>query len=158
MKVSLSADGNSQKGCKMNGQAFLTHDEIAANYLQQLQELAFEISVATDAIATNALPKLQDSVAKQEMLCSNLQMMEKSVHEGFCSPEKTGLARIENAVELKIRATGKAIRELNLQYAALLKHSGKSIALLASLCNTHTGSFQGALGSRRKHQTWSCEM
>jgi hypothetical protein len=142
----------------MNGQALQTRDEIAARYLQQLQALAFEISVATDAIAANALPKLQESVAKQEMLCSDLATMADSVNEGFRSSERTLLAHSDNAVELKIRATSKAISELNLQYAALLKHSGRSIALLASLCRSHTGNFQEAHGPRRKHQTWSCEM
>ncbi len=142
----------------MNGQALRTHDEIAAIYLQQLQELAFEISVATDAIAANALPEFQESVAKQEMLCSTLAMMTNSVRDGYSPPNSSLLAPTDNVVELKIRATGKAIAELNLQYAALLRHSGKSIGLLISLCRNHTGNYQEALGPRSKHQTWSCEM
>jgi hypothetical protein len=149
---------SSQKGSQMNGQALQTRDEIAARYLQQLQELAFEISAATDAIAANALPKLQESVAKQEMLCSNLAMLANSVSEGFRTSERTLPAHSDNSVELKIRAASKAISELNLQYAALLKHSGKSIALLASLCRSRTGDFQEAHGPRLKRQTWSCEM
>jgi hypothetical protein len=148
-----------QKGLQMNGEALQTRDQIAARYLQQLQALAAEISVATDAIAANALPRFQESVAKQEMLCSSLVTMANTVSEGIHSSDQPLLEHIDAAVEQKIRATSRAIRELNLQYAALLKHSGKSIALLSLLCNSHTGRlFQEARGSRLKYQTWSCEM
>ena len=59
----------------MNENAIQTHDQLAATYLQQLQTLAFEISVAMDAIAANALTSFQESVAKQEMLCGVLANM-----------------------------------------------------------------------------------
>lgn len=142
----------------MNGDALQTRDAIAAKYLQQLHELASEISVATDAIATNALPQLQESVAKQEMLCAGLIKLASTVGEGFGASEQPSLSGIDPAIQLKIRATSGTIRELNLQYAALLRHSGKTIALLASLCRSHTGQFQEAHGPRLKYQTWSCEM
>jgi hypothetical protein len=142
----------------MNGEAPQTRDQLVASYLQQLQALAAEISVAMDAIAANALSRLQESVSKQEMLCFNLATMANTVSEGTRSSDRPLAEHIDGAVELKIRAATKAIRELNLQYAALLKHSGKSIALLSLLCNSHTGRFQEARGSRMKYQTWSCEM
>jgi len=142
----------------MNGEALQKRDQLSSSYLQQLQALAFELSVAMDAIASNALSRFQESVAKQEMLCAGLVTMANSVSEGLQTSEPALLPHIDTAVELKIRATSEAIRELNLQYAALLKHSGKSIALLLSLCRSHTGRFQEAHGPRLKHQTWSCEM
>jgi hypothetical protein len=142
----------------MTGNALQTRDEIAAKYLQQLQELAFEISVATGAIAANALPRFQESVAKQEMLCACLVKLASTVGEGFGPSEQPSFSGIDPAVEKKIRAASGTIRELNLQYAALLRHSGRTIALLASLCRSHTGQFQEARGPRLKHQTWSCEM
>jgi hypothetical protein len=142
----------------MSGDALQSRDEVAASYLQQLQELASEISVATEAIATNALPRLRDSVAKQEMLCAGLIKLANSVGEGFGSSVQPSFSGVDPAIELKIRATSGTIRELNLQYAALLRHSGKTIALLASLCRSHTGQFQEASGPRLKYQTWSCEM
>ena len=142
----------------MKSEALQTHDELAASYLLQLQALALELSAAMDAIAANALPRLQESVANQEMLCANLVSIANTVSEGLRFYQRPALARIESAVEFKIQATSCAIRELNFQYAALLKHSGRSIALLASLCRSHTGQFQEARGIRLKHQTWSCEM
>jgi hypothetical protein len=135
-----------------------TRDQLAATYLLQLQALACEISVAIDSIAANALTRFQESVAKQEMLCDSLVTMARPGSGGIRSSQPSLLLPTDASVDLKIRETSAAIRELNLQYAALLKHSGKSIALLASLCRTHTGQFQEARGPRLKHQTWSCDV
>ena len=142
----------------MNQETLHERDRVADAYLQQLQTLALEISIAMDAIAANALPRFQESVAKQEVLCTSLATMANTVSEGFQLSEQPMLLCIDPAVELKIRTTTEAIRKLNLKYAALLKHSGRSIALLISLCRIHTGRFQEARGPRLKHQTWSCEM
>jgi hypothetical protein len=142
----------------MNDEALQKRNQIAANYLQEMQDLAFEITVAMNAISSNTLSEFQESVARQEMLCSSLASMARNKSEGFRSSEKPLHFSIDAGIELKIRAAGGAIRALNLQYAALLKHSGKTIALLSSLCRTHTGQFQEARGPRLKHQTWSCEM
>jgi hypothetical protein len=142
----------------MNDHALQSRDEIAVTYLQQMQELASEISAAMDAIASNALNKLQDSVARQEVLCAGLSAMANTVSEGFRSSDQPLPSCTDSAVELKIRAASVAIRKLNLQYAALLQHSSRSIALLALLCRSYTGQIQEARGSRLKHQTWSCEM
>jgi hypothetical protein len=142
----------------MNDGILQSRDQTAAIYLQQMQELAHEISIAMEAIAANKLPRLQESVARQEMLCASLATMANTVSEGFSSSEAPLRSGVDTSVEHRIRAAGSAIRELNLQYAALLKHSGKSIALLSLLCSSHTGQFQEARGPRLKHQTWSCEM
>jgi hypothetical protein len=142
----------------MNQGTLQSRDQIAATYLQQMQELASEISVGMDAIAANKLPNFQDSVSRQEVLCSSLATMANAVSEGFRSPGAPSPSSIDPSIERKIQAAGDAIRELNLQYAALLKHSGKSIALLSLLCNSIKGQFQEARGTRLKHQTWSCEM
>lgn len=142
----------------MNDGALQKRDQIAATYLQEMQELAFEITVAMDAIANNTLSRFQESVARQEMLCASLASMANAVGEGLRSSEEQLRSSVDAGVESRIRAAGGAIRELNLQYAALLKHSGKTIALLSSLCRSRTGQFQEACGTRLKHQTWSCEM
>ena len=142
----------------MNFDAVQKRDDLSDIYLQQLQALAFEISVATNAIAGHALTTLQDSVAKQEMLCASLATIAYALGDGSRLSEQPLVPGPDSAVEVKIRAARRAVRELNLQYAALLKHSGRSIALLISLCRSHTGRFQEARGPRLNHQTWSCEM
>jgi hypothetical protein len=142
----------------MSNEAAQTHDQLAASYLQQLQALAFEISVAMDAIARNAVASFQESVAKQEMFCAVLANLANNIGAPFSSSPSLPQGLSDNSVALKIAATTIAIRDLNLQYAALLKHSGRSIALLASLCRTHTGQLQETGLSKSKRHTWSCEM
>ena len=142
----------------MNQGTLQSRDQIAATYLQQMQELASEISVGMNAIAANKLPVFQESVSRQEVLCSSLATMADTVSQGLGSPGAVSPPSIDPSIQQKIQAAGDAIRELNLQYAALLKHSGKSIALLSLLCNSVTGQFQEARGPRLKQQTWSCEM
>jgi hypothetical protein len=141
----------------MNDQALQTREQLAGIYLQRLQALAMEIGTAMDAIAANEIRSFQDSVARQEMLCATLASMANTVGLGVRSSDPF-FPSIDVALGPEIRTATRAIRELNLQYAALLKHSGRSIALLASLCRTHTGQFQEDRGPRLKRQTWSCEM
>jgi hypothetical protein len=134
-------------------------DKFSAIYLQQLQALAQEITVAINAISGNVLSNLEDSVAKQEMLCASLATMSGPVQRELrAAPGQALPAELDAGVAMKIRASGKAIQELNLEYAALLKHSGKSMAVLSALYKNHMGQSREDRGSRLKHQTWSCEM
>jgi flagellar biosynthesis/type III secretory pathway chaperone len=137
----------------MNDQA--VRDQLVATYLEQLQALAHEISVAMDAIASNDLDRFRDSVAQQEMLCALLATMDRTIREKLRSSEP---AFSDASVEQNIRVTTGAIRQLNLQYGTLLKHSGRSIDLLASLCRTHTGQVFEFNGTGSNNQTWSCEI
>ena len=140
-------------------EAVPTRAKFAAAYLQHLQELASEMDVAMAAIAGNALNTLEESVARQEMLCASLSSIVRAAGENLYITEDQLLPPgLDPAVAHKIRATSHAIQDLNLQYAALLQHSGKSIALLSALCKNHTGQTQEARGIRSKYQTWSCEM
>ena len=141
----------------MNIEPVETRNELAATYLQQLQALASEICGAMEAISSNSLTALQESVARQEMLCAEVAMVAHAFGHRSPAPEQP-LVPAETPVEAKIRAARGAILELNLQYGALLKHSGRTIALLLSLCRSHTGRSQEARGPRLKQKTWSCEM
>lgn len=132
--------------------ALQTRDQVAESFLQHVQELTMEILAATEAIAANALPRFQESVAKQEMLCAGLVAIEKSVGASFLAPKFP-----ESEIEIKIHAAAAELRELNMKYAALLKHSGKSIALLSLLCKSQMGQLQEGRGPGLKQQTWSCE-
>jgi hypothetical protein len=124
-----------------------TIGDFASSYLQTLQALASEMTVAMCAIAGNALSDLEDSVAKQEMLCANIVAMKRTypIDQRF-------------AAHHKLLPQLASVNALNQQYAALIKHSGRSIALLSALCQSHTGRSQEARGIRSKHQTWSCEI
>jgi hypothetical protein len=134
------------------------HDQLAAVYLHQLQGLVCEISVAMDAVAANALSRFQESVAKQERLCFDLVQMANAVGQGYPSVRDASQGNVEPAVDREIQLASEALCRVNLSYAALLQHSGRSIALLASLCRNHLGQSEEVRGSRWKRQTWSCEM
>ncbi len=141
----------------MNDQAVQTHDQLAAGYLQHLRALAGEISVAMDAVARNAIATLHESVDRQEMLCVLLAKL--ALSDSKHNPSSGRLPVFsDSSVASEIQVATGAIRDLNLQYAALLNHSGRSIELLLSLCRSHTGQLQEAAGSRSKRQTWSCEI
>lgn len=142
----------------MNHGTLQQRDQIAATYLQQMQELASEISAAMDAIATNKIAKLRECIARQEVLCADLATMANTVSSDLRSSPMPSSFGIDPTIERRIQAAGDSIRELNLQYAALLKHSGRSIALLSLLCNSQAGRFQEDRIPRLKRQTWSCEM
>lgn len=141
----------------MNDEAVQTHDQLAARYLQYLQALAAEISVAMNAIAKNALSSFQESVDRQEMLCALLAKLAVTYSKRISLSGQPPVLS-DRSMAREIRATSTAIRDLNLQYAALLKHSGRSVDLLLSLCRSHTGQLQELGGASSKRQTWSCEM
>lgn len=131
--------------------------ENAACYLECLESLASEIAAAIQAIAANSLERLTESVSKQELLCASLSAM--AVKQGPTG-KLTSVASLswsDPDMAAKIRSANQAIRALTLEYAALLKHSGKSIALLAALYRGYMGAFPHQSGSGIRRQTWSCE-
>lgn len=135
-----------------------TREQIAQTYLEHLQELACEVSAATKAIAGNALPKLQESVSRQEMLCASLTAMAPRVGQAWYTSDPSSLSPDSVEMKAKILTATVTLRDLNMKYAALLKRSGKTIACLALLCKSQMGHFQEDRGIRLKQQTWSCEM
>lgn len=142
----------------MKGEASEVRDATAVVYLQQLQLLATEMQVAMNAISGNELSTLEESIAKQEMLCAGLTEMAKMMGDGLRS-SGDGIPRCsDDSIEFRMMTTSATIRTLNLQYASLLKHSGRSIRLLASLCRSKTGQIREDRRHRSKRQTWSCEM
>jgi flagellar biosynthesis anti-sigma factor FlgM len=128
-------------------EALPTSIEFASSYLQTLQTLAAEMTTAMRAIAGNALSDLEDSVTKQEVLCAALVSMKKSVP-----------VEIRSAAHRSLLPQLASVNALNQQYAALLRYTGSSVALLSALCQSHTGRSQEARNARLKHQTWSCEI
>jgi hypothetical protein len=130
----------------------------AVEYLYVLRSLATELERAMQAIAQNRLSDLEDSVANQQMLSSRLGEL---VGE-LCVPLEADTAVFQTDTDddqmRQIFTASAALQKLNQRYAALLKHSSRSVALMASLFSSFKGQFQEASGSRLKHQTWSCQM
>lgn len=108
--------------------------EIGLGFLGQLRGLAVELQTAMGAIASHSLAELEASVARQEELCASLREQAASLSEQALAP----------SLRTDIRTTTESVRRLNLEYGALLRHSGRSIALLAALCRT-TGNYSAPL-------------
>ena len=130
----------------------------AVEYLYVLRSLATELERAMQAIAQNRLPDLEDSVANQQMLSGRLGELVREL----CVPLEADTAVFQTDTDddqmRQIFTASAALQKLNQRYAALLKHSSRSVALMASLFSSFKGQFQEASGSRLKHQTWSCQM
>ena len=142
----------------MNSERLQTRAGLAHAYQQQLQALSFEIRVAMQAISSNSLDTLEDSVATQQVICNELTKLARRLSEQLTASANVLQPFPSGPVEEKVQSTSRALHDLNAQYASLLKHSGRSIALLSSLCRSHTGQFPEVRGTGLKRQTWSCHM
>lgn len=136
----------------------LDRDLKAAEYLQSLRSMTDELERAMQAIARNALPEFEDSIDNQQVLSARLA----TLADDLCAPleAETAIARamIDEDMMHQIRSANETLQRLNQSYAALLQHSSRSVALMASLFSSFQGQFQEASGPRLKQQTWSCQM
>ena len=130
----------------------------AAEYLQLLQSLASEMQKAMQAIAHNALPDLEESVASQQIMSARLLVLADEISPSLKSNPAVSPAGLDAKMMQQVRVAGDALQNLNRRYAELLLHSSRSVALMASLFNSYKGQFKEASGPRLKHQTWSCQM
>jgi len=131
-----------------------------ACHLQCLDALRLEIANAIGAIAANALDRLQDSIAKQETLCFRLQLLAST--DAAHRREELGGATYSQASKhvLLRRESQESYRMLcaiSLEYAAVLRHSGKTITLLDSLCRGYLGAFPSVSGGESDRPMWFCE-
>jgi len=130
----------------------------AVEYLYVLRSLATELERAMQAIAQNRLSDLEDSVANQQTLSGRLGELVREL----CVPLEADTAVFQTNTDddrmHEILSASAALQKLNQRYAVLLKHSSRSVALMASLFGSFKGQFQEASGPRLKHQTWSCQM
>jgi hypothetical protein len=112
--------------------------EVATAYLEDVRALAREIETGIAAIATNALPLLQQSVARQEMLCTLLAARTNRAKEELRIQGGSALAEFEGEVGV----LGAMLRT----YDTLLKRCGKTNSLLLSLCKSYTGTYGAVRG------------
>jgi 23S rRNA A2030 N6-methylase RlmJ len=130
----------------------------AAEYLQLLKSLAAELERAMQAIALNALPDLEESVASQQVLSARLTELVNEICVPLQADPSASQARLDESVMLQIRAESDTLQKLNQRYAALLQHSSRSVALMTALFSSVNGQLKEASGPRLKYQTWSCQM
>ena len=130
----------------------------AAEYLQSLRSLSNELERAMQAIANNSLPELEESIETQQALSAQLSILADDLCLPLEANAEVSQARIDEDMKQQIRAAGDSLQKLNQRYAALIRHSSRSLALMASLFSSFQGQLQEASGPRLKYQTWSCQM
>lgn len=130
----------------------------AGEHLQLLRSLAAELEKAMQAITQNDLDALEQSVAHQQEISVQLCSMADCLREPGAAPLPCSSDSIDPDLMAEIREANGELQELNLRYSLLLRHSSRSIALMASLFSSFRGEFQEASGIRLKQQTWSCQV
>jgi hypothetical protein len=130
----------------------------AAEYLLLLRSMASELEKAMHAIAGNALPDLEESVANQQVLSARLTVLAGEISGPLATNSAPSAPPIDADLKRQILIANDALQTLNRSYAALLQHSSRSIALMVSLFSSFRGQFKEASGPRLKHQTWSCQV
>jgi len=142
----------------MNSAGVHDRDLKAVEYLQSLRSLTNELERAMQAIAHNALSELEESVDSQQVLSARLGKLADDLCVPLEAEPAISMPYIDEDLRHQIRDASDTLQKLNHRYAALLKHSSRSIALMASLFSSFQGQFQEASGPGLKHQTWSCQM
>jgi gas vesicle protein len=130
----------------------------AAEYLQSMRDLAHELERAMQAIARNALGDFEESIAAQQTLSCRLGEIARELSAPLEAQTEGLDTGLDNDMTQQIQDASGVLQKLNLRYAALLQHSTRSVALMASLFSSFKGQFQEASGPRLKHQTWSCQV
>jgi gas vesicle protein len=130
----------------------------AAEYLQSMRDLAHELERAMQAIASNALADFEESITAQQTLSCRLGEIARELSAPLEARTEGMETRLDNDMTQQIQDASGVLQKLNLRYAALLQHSSRSVALMASLFSSFKGQFQEASGPRLKHQTWSCQV
>jgi hypothetical protein len=135
----------------MNDAASSWQGSPVTDYLQQMQVMSAELETAMRAVAANSLSELEASVARQEMIAAGLRTTAGNAADDL----RLGA---EAPLRTATRHAAARLQSLNLQYAALLRRSGSSIAVLSALCRGQQGQMMEVRGTGMRRQTWSCEM
>lgn len=116
-----------------------------AAYLQHVEELRSEIEDAMRAISGNQLAVLEESLWRQQVLCTGLKHLSQTLAE-----EDAGGPLME-----RVREASTRLFEVNRAYAYLVQQSAGSTELLLRL----TQSYGSGDGTNRGGMTpsWSCE-
>jgi hypothetical protein len=127
----------------------------AADYLAAMCALGDELERAIQAIAENSLTDLEESVAHQQELSVKLHTLADGLSAQLDddAPISTPLS---GDIVYQIHAATEVLQNLNLCYAALLRHSSRGTGQMTALFQTFQGQESVSPGTKR--QTWSCSV
>lgn len=132
--------------------------EEAEGCLANLRGLASQLDGAMDAIVTRQLASLQTNLHLQFASCANLAGIRYRSKQRPGQVSQREAETVDPDLAGEIKSATEALLMLNKRYAALLKHSGDTLQLLAGLYRSHLSSVQPGSGGGGNLQTWSCEI
>ncbi len=128
----------------------------AEEYLEHIEVLSGELSIAMDAIVSRQLPEFEMSVHRQRLICATIGALpQKSSSRMPVSAEASRPADAE--LEDRIQEAALALGALNRRYSALLEHSGDTLKLFAGLFRTYAGP-DPMVARQSSVSTWSCKI
>ena len=127
-------------------------------YLQLLNSMAFELERAMSAISQNSIKALEDSLANQEAFSTRLLELADDLNLRGRQDRRDHPIAGDESLMRQVTAAADALQSLNRRYAALLKFSSHSVAMMVSLFSSYQGRLQEDPGARLKLQTWSCRV
>ena len=153
-----SAPAPSEQFSRMNDPAPITQQQphplplptAAVSYLHDAEQLRGEIEVAMLLISGNRLSALEESLWRQQVLCTSLQHLSRALTAEAIEPP---LAR-------RIREASLALQQLTRSYSVLIGQSSQNNDLLLRLCRSYQESAPSTSSSTITGATarsWSCE-
>ncbi len=103
--------------------------------IRQIHDLEEAIQSAILAVANDAVEELEDSLWKQQVLCSGLQRSLESITVGGVTPDL--IERISRAMT--------TLHSANRTYAELVRQAQVSANLLLKLCNSYESQTSAAV-------------
>lgn len=117
-----------------------------ASYLHEMEQLRDELQTAMLAISGNRLSVLEESLWRQQVLCTSLKHLSHTV----------AAESVHSPLLKRIRETSVALNDLNRSYSLLVQQASQSNDLLYRLCRSYKDAAPSpALPSAQP--TWSCE-
>jgi RNase adaptor protein for sRNA GlmZ degradation len=125
-------------------------------YLQLLHSMAFELERAMSAISQNSIKALEESLANQEAFSTRLLELADNLSVRSEQNSRSHPIAGDESLIREVKDAADTLQSLNRRYAALLKFSSQSVAMMVSLFSSYQGKIQEDSGPRLKLQTWSC--
>ncbi|MGA2570224.1 MAG: hypothetical protein ABSF23_06860 [Terracidiphilus sp.] len=123
-----------------------------------MNSMAFEMERAMAAISRNSISALEESIANQEAFSTRLVELADDLNTPSLPDPHARPALADDRIMGQIRKASDTLQNLNRRYAALIKFSSQSVALMVSLFNSYQGQLREGSGARMKLQTWSCQI
>ena len=122
-----------------------TREQVHDEHLARVRALSSEVQTVICALEKNDLSQLEQSVARQEILCTEIAALKAKSTE-------SRLPDVNSAAE--IRHAYMVLAHKNRVCAALLKRSDRTVGLLSGLYRC----YGAGLERKSTNHTWSCEV